>query len=88
MNFSCFCIPCIRTNTSYTDQEIRRCFREFLKDCPEGTLTRDQVLLIYVFVLVYTFICICVFGAFKISTKCQISFLGGDNDDESFAKDA
>ena len=60
VNFSCFCIPCIRTNTSYTDQEIRRCFREFLKDCPGGTLTRDQVLLIYVFVLVYTYMYLCI----------------------------
>ena len=37
--FHCFC----RSNTTYTEQEIKKCFRDFIKDCPEGTLTRHHV---------------------------------------------
>lgn len=33
----------LTTNTNYSEEEIRKWFNEFVRDCPEGTLSKERV---------------------------------------------
>ena len=30
-------------NTNYSEEEIRKWFNEFIRDCPDGSLSKDRV---------------------------------------------